>query len=82
MYSTCEPCPMCISASHWARIARIVYGARIADAQQCGFNELTIASEVMKQLGPSPIVVSGDCLRDDTRALFELWRAHGDARAY
>ncbi len=82
MYSTCEPCPMCFSACHWARIARIVYGARIADAQQCGFNELTIASEVMKQLGHSATVLSGDCLRDDARALFELWRTHGDARAY
>src|SRR5688572_18464025 len=32
IYSTCEPCPMCFSACHWARTTRIVYGASIADA--------------------------------------------------
>src|SRR6516165_9769852 len=39
MYSTCEPCPMCLSAIHWARIDRVVFGATIADAALAGFNE-------------------------------------------
>ena len=82
IYSTCEPCPMCFSACHWARISRIVYGARIADAQECGFNELTISNETMQQLGHSPIVVSGDCLRDENRALFASWCRREDRRAY
>ena len=32
IYSTCEPCPMCLAACHWARMTRLVYGASIADA--------------------------------------------------
>src|SRR6266516_4264518 len=42
IYSTCEPCPMCFSACHWARISTIVYGARIEDARASGFHELPI----------------------------------------
>src|SRR5947199_8683101 len=42
MYSTTEPCPMCLSATHWAKIARVVYGASIADAAAAGFCELYV----------------------------------------
>jgi guanine deaminase len=82
IYSTCEPCPMCFSACHWARISRIVYGARIADAQECGFNELPIPNETMKQLGHSPIAVSGDCLRDENRELLASWHQRANRRVY
>src|SRR5438874_11390685 len=37
LYSTTEPCPMCLSAIHWARIERVVSGAPIADASAAGF---------------------------------------------
>ncbi len=38
--ATCEPCPMCMAALHWARVETVVYGATIADAESAGFNEL------------------------------------------
>src|SRR5574341_2624438 len=41
IYSTCEPCPMCFGACHWAKISRIVYGAGIDDALRLGFRQLT-----------------------------------------
>src|SRR3712207_8990119 len=47
--STCEPCPMCFSACHWARVARIVYGASIADAAAFGFNELPVSNARLKR---------------------------------
>src|SRR5262245_26288487 len=37
LYTTCEPCPMCLSAIHWAKIQRCVFGASIADATAAGF---------------------------------------------
>ena len=36
MYTTCEPCPMCLAAIHWSKIERVVYGAAIADAATAG----------------------------------------------
>src|SRR5512137_1223567 len=38
VYSTCEPCPMCLSACLWARVSRVIFGARIEDAARYGFN--------------------------------------------
>lgn len=82
IYSTCEPCPMCFSAIHWARLDRIIYGASIADAQTAGFHEMPISNERMKQLGGSRVEVAGGVLRDECRALFRRWAREPGARAY
>ena len=82
IYSTTEPCPMCFSAIHWAKISRIVYGASIADAQAAGFNELTIANTLMKEKGQSPVQIDGGCLREVCVSLFEEWKNAGRARTY
>lgn len=82
IYSTCEPCPMCFAAIHWARISRSVFGARIADAAEAGFNEMPIANKKMKSLGKSGVKIVADFLRDECVALFELWSARPDSRAY
>jgi len=82
IYSTTEPCPMCFSAIHWARIRRIVYGASIADAQAAGFNELVISNESMKNSGRSPVLVEPGCLREECVALFSEWKSSGRARTY
>lgn len=82
IYSTTEPCPMCFSAIHWARIGRVVYGASIADAQAAGFHELAISNEVMKDLGASAIELTSGCCSPECRQLFDQWHQRGDARAY
>lgn len=82
MYATCEPCPMCFSACHWARIPKIVYGTSIDDAKKLGFSELTISNREMKQFGASPIEIVSDCLRDENLALFEFWNRREDKRVY
>src|SRR5574341_2622213 len=51
IYSTCEPCPMCFGAIHWAKLSTIVFGANVADAKALGFSELTISNQQMKDLG-------------------------------
>ena len=73
IYSTTEPCPMCFSAIHWARIGTIVFGTDIADAARAGFNELRISNREMKSLGRSRVRIVAGFLRDEAGALFEEW---------
>ncbi|NIV92007.1 nucleoside deaminase [candidate division KSB1 bacterium] len=82
IYSTCEPCPMCFSAIHWARIAKVVYGARIEDAKDAGFNELSISNTTMKEFGRSPVEIVRDFLREENQALFREWANSENKRAY
>ena len=82
IYSTCEPCPMCFSACHWAKISTIVYGARIGDARKLGFSELTISNEQMKQLGSSPVALIGNILREENMGLFKLWSEQESKKIY
>lgn len=82
LYSTCEPCPMCMAAIHWARLDRAVYGAAIADAASAGFHELRMPAERLLREGGSPVVLEAGCLADECRALFREWLASGAARAY
>lgn len=77
LYSTCEPCPMCFAAAHWAKVARVVYGAEIADARGAGFSELTLSNKEIKALGRSPVVITPGVLREECAALFQEWRAAG-----
>jgi len=72
--STCEPCPMCAAAIHWARFDKLIYGAGIADARQADFNELPVAARRIFELGESPVVVVDGILRDTCRDLFDEWR--------
>jgi guanine deaminase len=82
IYSTCEPCPMCFSACHWARIARIVFGASIADAASFGFNELPITDARLKELSGSPVAIVPDCLREEALELFHFWASRPGRQAY
>ena len=82
IYSTCEPCPMCFSACHWAGLSGIVYGARIEDARKAGFSELMISNKKMKELGHSRLAVTGDFLREENIQLFKLWSQRKDKRVY
>jgi tRNA(Arg) A34 adenosine deaminase TadA len=77
IYSTCEPCPLCFSAIHWARITSIIYGAGIPDAKKCGFSELEISSEKMKRLGKSSIKIERGVLKGECKKLFAQFAAKG-----
>jgi guanine deaminase len=82
IYSTTEPCPMCFSACHWARLDRIVYGADIADARAAGFSELTVSNAQLKREGGSPIEIVPGFLREEAVELFRLFAAQPGARKY
>ena len=82
LYTTCEPCPMCAAAIHWARIHTVVYGAAIADAAQAGFNELHIACTEMYQRGGSSVKVIAGVRSAECAALFHEWLAGANSAPY
>lgn len=78
--TTCEPCPMCMSALHWARVNTVYYGVTIADATEAGFNELNVDAATLLRMGGSQVILREGVLAEDCRQLFTLWRArNGDA---
>ena len=82
LYSTCEPCPMCLSAIHWAKISRVVYGAEIADAAAAGFSELCVPARELARMGGSQVEVEGGVLGEECRALFTEFRRNSASKTY
>jgi guanine deaminase len=82
MYSTCEPCPMCLAAIHWSKIDRVVFGANIADAAGAGFKELYVDARVLAEMGRSPLQVESGLLREECARLFADWREAGLCGTY
>lgn len=79
---TCEPCPMCMAALHWARVETVYYGATIADAQSAGFNELTLPAAKLLELGSSQVKLVPGILPEDCGQLFEEWKRSSTSRPY
>jgi tRNA(Arg) A34 adenosine deaminase TadA len=73
---------MCYSAAHWARIPKIVFGARIRDAQAAGFNELVIPADKMREFSRGGVELVAGFMHEECRQLFQRWRARAGSRAY
>jgi tRNA(Arg) A34 adenosine deaminase TadA len=69
MYSTCEPCPMCMSNALWARLDRVVYGATIADASRHCL-QIHIPAKEVAQYADMACLVDGPVLRELCNTLF------------
>lgn len=82
IYSTTEPCPMCFSAIHWARIGQIIYGTDINDVKKLGFHELEISNQKMKQLGKSPVNIVPDIEKKACEDLLKFWQRHSNQQTY
>lgn len=82
IYSTTEPCPMCFSSIHWARIAKIYYGTNIADVAALGFNELEISNFQMKEISVSHLEIVADFMRDECLELLQFWQNLESRRTY
>ena len=80
--STCEPCPMCMAALHWARVWRVLYGATIDDAKAAGFNELALPAAEIVSRGDGKIKLTAGLLAGDCLALLEAWRGDAARRSY
>ena len=73
---------MCLSAIHWAKIDRVVYGATIADAAAAGFCELYVDAKALAAMGKSPLQVENGLLQAECADLFIQWQKAGMARPY
>ena len=68
IYATCEPCPMCFTACHIARVSAIVYGITLQEANPTGHH---ISSARMRELLQSPVKVTGGFLREEALQLLK-----------
>ena len=80
--TTCEPCPMCMSALHWARVDTVYYGATIEDAKIAGFNELTLSAADVLEQGGSQVKLRDNVLRQQCADLFAEWKTLSPRTAY
>jgi len=81
LYTSCEPCPMCLSAIYWARIPQVFYGNTRADAAAIGFDDDFIYQQV--PLAPEARTVKMELfLRDEAQIAFQEWANKTDKVRY
>ena len=81
LYSTCEPCPMCLSAIYWARIDKIYYANTREDARKINFDDSLIYSELKKNINERKIPMI-QMMRSDALKAFDLWDKKTDKVKY
>ena len=72
LYTSCEPCPMCLSAIYWAHIDKIYYANTRSDAQKIDFDDSLIYSELTKKIDQRKILMI-QLMREEASKAFELW---------
>ena len=81
LYSTCEPCPMCLSAIYWAHIDNIFYANTRMDAKNIDFDDSFIYSEINKDLNDRKIKMH-QMHRDEAMEAFKIWENKEDKIKY
>tara|TARA_B110000263_G_C14909680_1_gene329776 strand:+ start:62 stop:511 length:450 start_codon:yes stop_codon:yes gene_type:complete len=81
LYTTCEPCPMCLSAIYWSRINKVYYANTRNDAQKIDFSDALIYEELNKNIKERKIPMD-QIMRDEALIAFELWDKKKDKVKY
>jgi len=81
LYTTCEPCPMCLSAIYWARIDKVYYANTRSDANKIDFSDALIYEELNKTIKERKIPMH-QIMRDEALKAFELWDKKEDKVKY
>lgn len=74
LYTSCEPCPMCLAASYWARLDAVFYGASAADAARAGFDDSFLYGEFRKEQA-ARLLPATQMLAEEAWAAFAAWLA-------
>lgn len=81
IYTSCEPCPMCLGAIYWAHITKIYYGNDRKDAARIGFDDDFIYKEL--ELKPSERSLPSEIfMQEEAKAAFDMWMAKEDKNEY
>ena len=80
-YTSCEPCPMCLSALYWAGVSRIVYGNTKEDAKAINFDDSFIYDEIAKPYAQRAMPIH-NLMREEALAGFRAWAAKEDKIEY
>jgi tRNA(Arg) A34 adenosine deaminase TadA len=81
LYTSCEPCPMCLASAYWARVSRIVFANTRQDAAAIGFDDQLLYDEIPKPV-TERLVPTLHAPTEEARAVFADWMRKADKIAY
>jgi len=81
LYTSCEPCPMCLSAIYWSHVDNIFYANTRNDAKEINFDDSLIYSEISKEIKDRKISTT-QMMRDKALKAFEIWEKKIDKIEY
>jgi tRNA(Arg) A34 adenosine deaminase TadA len=81
LYTSCEPCPMCLGAVYWARPARVYFGCTAADASEAGFDDSLIYQEIPQPHSERKIPML-QLMRAEALEAFRAWKQQPNKISY